>query len=119
MHTHAEVAVPRFNQAWRHHDEGQLRVRQLNFGQQAVELTPTSPRPRTVLSPTSIPFFRAFITELPLRCFHAHLPEMSYLATLYEASSVRIAIKAEFLTAGETSLIVAYVSPAFVPSAVR
>ncbi|CUS14274.1 unnamed protein product [Tuber aestivum] len=35
---------------------------------------------------------------------------MSYLATLYEASSVRIAIKAEFLAAGETSLIVACVS---------
>ncbi|KAG0637962.1 mono-functional DNA-alkylating methyl methanesulfonate N-term-domain-containing protein [Tuber brumale] len=32
---------------------------------------------------------------------------MSYLATIYEASSVRIAIKAEFLTEGETSLIVA------------
>ncbi|PWW77688.1 hypothetical protein C7212DRAFT_277045 [Tuber magnatum] len=32
---------------------------------------------------------------------------MSYLATLYEASSVQIAIKAEFLAAGETSLIVA------------
>ncbi|KAG0134320.1 mono-functional DNA-alkylating methyl methanesulfonate N-term-domain-containing protein [Tuber indicum] len=35
---------------------------------------------------------------------------MSYLATIYEASSVRIAIKAEFLTAGETSLIVAKTS---------